>query len=70
MFVHSKIQKFLNLSSMLNIRCPRLPAFQIACKLFAIYDKIFALFLSKPTERSEGGFGSMPKGTNDVLCWL
>ena len=45
MFVHSKIQKFLNLSSMLNIRCPRLPAFQIACKLFAIYDKIFASIL-------------------------
>ena len=45
MFVHGKIQKFLNLSSMLNIRCPRLPAFQIACKLFAIYDKIFASIL-------------------------
>ena len=30
---------------MLNIRCPRLPAFQIACKLFAIYDKIFASIL-------------------------
>ena len=45
MFVHSKIQKFLNLSSMLNIRCPRLPALQIACKLFAIHDKIFASIL-------------------------
>ena len=45
MFVHSKIQKFLNLSSMLNIRCRRLPAFQIACKLFAIYDKIFVSIL-------------------------